>query len=550
MAEGVLHGFFVIVFALIARAISPGYATPLFVVVGLTLLFVKSALVASWAVLPPFVYYLVAYEIDLLIYLTLIWFALGWSLVKSLNFEKNKYSYNAWVINACLLVSAVTLIVWQQVYQVGWQKIAQIHFFPFLTAFVVYSFLVLAINFLVSANILYQAVNFNFSRYYRTSLRDVAIGQLISEQKVNFGIYGIFVFRYPPLRSIEKNLEIRESVLLDFEKAFPSEAILFRADQKRYGFFLPLSAKPDYRFSLTGNASSDRSPQDALFTLEKIVKRRSTTYLTSWEEKVPVKIYAGVAFYGLQSQSIWQLNDMANFALANFSKNRENVVQLFDPVVERKIVNQTRELSLLDKRIGLDNFVNYFVPLYDLKKGQTVLNFVRTEKVDYSDLKETVNKYINFLGWQRVFDRYVAFTSLSKLTSRTSLAFFYAPQILTTDFDARIFMRRLESMDVLPTQVVLIFADHLLAKVREWGKLRQNVLLLKKQGVRIAFFASKSFRLIWLEQLRPKFLFCASEALNVCASEQIRKIAPQIKTVAFEIEDLNSFTRALNSVLI
>lgn len=551
--EGLVYGVLIILFNLILKAINPNLILPIFIIGVLLLTMVRNIVVGSFSIFAPLLYYLIEQEIDLRIYIALGLMIAMLFVIEIVQFFTKDFWINFAINNFWMIIAFFSLLIYDFIFtNYITKKSMEIIFVPYLSLIIIYIFLEIAIKFLISANILSKSVNFNFSRYYRQSLREVAINDFVNEHKLTKGIYGIFEFNYQEPRAIERNLEIKESILIDLEKIFPQKGVLFRADESRYGFFLPLKETINLKQMLDYNNSESRSDYDLLKFIENLLHARSINYITSWKEKVMIQIRAGVALYGLQDYSIFNLHKFADFALKNEQSNQKNCVQLFNPRDYFRILREKKLLNEMDEAIKLDNFVNNFTPIFDYKKKQTVMNIITSEKIAYSEIKESTRDFINFFEWTNIFDRYMAFWALSKIKLKNEkVAFFYSPQILEQQFDLELFKHKLKKLNITFSQMIFIFDPYMFLQIKNKKVFFQNLEILLTEGLQIALIDTYQYKINDLEKLQPHYYlvqnYQAFSKLQLYLKKyEINDAKINEKIVWFNLENQNELHLAIN----
>lgn len=531
--EGIVYGFLIILFKLIFISLNPAIILPVFIIGVLILALFRNVIVALFAIIGPLIYQAIAFTINLQFYIVLTLMFLFLVFVQVI-----KYFFDDWFINLNLIggflclafLSALTYDFIVNKYLTS--TTFEIIFIPFLGLLIVDIEMRIAIKFLVSANILYKSVHFNFSKYYRESLKTDVIGDFISENKVLKGIYGIFKFSYAHFENKAQNIEIKESILLDLEKAFPKDTILFLADEKHYGFFypflyankneIPKMPTTNLPLMLKGNSLKVRSENDFLKFLENILNRRTVIYLTSWKERVLVKVKVGISLYGVHSWSINELHHFADFALYNEQNVKTNLIQLFNPQDYFKSLTEEQLLNQMDSTIGLDNFITNLMPIVDTKTHKPVLYFLNIDKIEYSELKESVRTYINFLSWSTIFDRHMAYLALSQYQTIISqqaiktakLAFFYTPKILEQDFRVAYFKQKIQQFDISWNKIILIFDPYGLKQVENYQIFIKNLIMLKKLGVSCGIINVNDFSTQQINDINPEYYFVVNRHNN------------------------------------
>lgn len=549
--EGIVYGLLIIVFKVILNGIEPNFIVPIFIVGVLALSMVRTVVVGIFSMIAPLIYYVIVNSTNDLFYLILGLMFLMLFVIEIIHYFINEFVINLminiiWTSFALFSVLIYDFIINKQLSQLAIEVVLM----PFISLMIVYIGLEIAIKFLISANILYKSDNFNFSRYYRQSLREVVIGEFINEYKLTRGIYGILEFNYPLQKVIEKDLEIKESILLDLERTFPIKAILFRSDESRYGFFLPLNQSTCLKEALKGNNQVTRSVKDLLKNLETILLSRSITYSTSWKQKVGVKIRCGVAIYGIQDASITNLHSLADFALKNEQSSQKNIVQLFNPHDYFNNINEEKAINAMDWRIKLDNFVNYFTPIFNVKSKKTIFNIVTPEKIEYSEIKESVRDFINFFEWTNIFDRYMAFWALSNSKqlkdSEQKIAFFYSPQILELNFEFNSFKQKLYKLNITLEKIILIFDFYMFEKIKNYELFFNNLNDLKNYGVEIALINAHQFTSDNFSQLCPNYVLIDNNQAFLKFQKMSNNLN-KVQIVWFNLQNQQDFNFAMTN---
>ncbi len=552
--EGLIYSVLIVFFNLLLNVIDQNIVFPIFITGVLVLTIIRNIVVGIFAIFAPLIYFLINHDIDMQLYIALILMISMLFAVEIVQYFVKDFWWNLAINNLWMIFAFLSVLIYDFIFFHHITKISmEIIFVPYLGSLIIYIFLEIIIKFLISANILSKAVSFNFSRYYRQSLKEVAINDFVSEYKLTKGIYGIFEFNYQEPGAIERNLEIKESILIDLEKIFPQKGVLFRADETRYGFFLPWYEKVDLKQSLNGNNKIKRDDYDFLKNIENLLQIRSIKYITSWKEKILIQIRAGVAIYGLQDYSIYNLHKFADFALQNELSNQKNSVQLFDVNDYFYTLDEKHLLNEMDAAIRLDNFVNYFTPIFDFKKQTTVMHIVTSEKIEYSEIKESTRDYINFFEWTNVFDRYMAFWALSKINGKLEkIAFFYSPQILEQKFNFELFKHKLKKVHTSIAQIIFIFDPLIFAQIKNKTVFFQNLQLLVQEKLQIALINVDQYKIDDLKNLNPNYYLVQNqqEFIKLQTFLHLHQIDPKLankKIVWFNLQNQTDLHFAINS---
>lgn len=434
ITNGFILGIFAFVFATILISIDNNIAVPIFFVVPFTLLLVKNSNVSIASLLAPMIYYAIQHNdmyIELLLFIEFVVLSIINILLKDF-LTKERLTYSMWGIFALLALSN-TFIINNHLSNNYDRTTIESSIFNLVAAAILFLPLRYTIGFFVSANILSETINYVFSRYYRHALMPSATGDMITEKKVQKGILGKFEVKVEPQTSLISAKEARESLLLKAEGLFGKNSILFKSDENQYGFFIPISEEKIDRKSIL-----DPNNKFHLW-IQKIVSQLNIIFETSEEKFVTTSVRCGYSIYGIQSNSIQELEENATHAMGRVdwdSKNKVNIFK-FNKFKERK--NDYNKLTLMDKRLNLNNFKNFFYPIYGFENDDW--NYVIVENEEDYVYKESLRELIRINNWDETFDRYYSMEALNTKDENKKIFVKYSP-ITFKSFDILEFTKK------------------------------------------------------------------------------------------------------------
>lgn len=485
LIEGLIYGGIMTVFYLAIESINREFVIPLYLSLPVILLLVRNFYVGLVSGIPLLTYHTITNYYDNRILYSVIGSYILFITLQIVLFYFENFSVKFLVLSLWAALMYVFLVIHEYLTNGGMTSYSiEVLIGPYVANVALFLSMTWVLQFLESANILSESVSFNFSRYYRQSLKSTAIGKFIVSTKTEKAIYGIFEFDFDVQDTNEKNIEIRESILLDFEKQMPLNAILFRADLNRYGFFIPVFNKINISQLLNGNSKLNRDFNDPLKTIETIIKSRNITYITSWDAEVKISLKAGVVMYGLQEQSVDKMLALAEIALTQHNNILDgNCIQVYDSKKHLLKLEESIHISNMDKKITLDSYNSVFLPVYNPKLANISFVLSLMEKVDEIKTEETLIEFLEFFGWTEYFDRYGAWLAINKFRGELPLAMFYSPRVFIKDFDLPSFKSKIVKKGLSLKKIILIFDHKILKEVWQNSVFIENVELLHKNGV-------------------------------------------------------------------
>ncbi|NQZ66130.1 MAG: hypothetical protein HRT99_02850, partial [Mycoplasmatales bacterium] len=201
------------------------------------------------------------------------------------------------------------------------------------------------IGFLVSANVLFESVNFVHSKYWRHALSKNAISKLIMKSKCKKAIFGLFEIDVYDEKK-ENIDEIRKTILEKIENKFSNDTVLFAYSDSIFGFFTPVKNKFNILNSVKGNFLKERKNNDILYEINKYITSLNMRYVTSNNSIVKTRINSGVSIYGIQSNSLNTLEENSLFALKNSLYSEENKISIFDKKEWRNKIHNSNKIKI------------------------------------------------------------------------------------------------------------------------------------------------------------------------------------------------------------
>ncbi len=503
----VYSGIFVVA-QIVGRFLFKGFQVPLFVIGAMILLSIRNVNISVFSLAIPLIYFLLAFPIENPLFVTM-W---GMFFVMFL-FEIFEFTLSKMLARVLMFwITAFTgLLCWLIAsYFLGYQDarmVSSYTLFVFLGSVIIEQFALIAIRVSISANILYESVNYDFATFARVAFKETVIGDAIKTSRFEHAVYGIFKFAFEDQGTPENNIEIQESILLDIEKVFPPASILFKADEKHYGFFLPHQFKNKLRFSQQNNRLENRPVDDPLLYIQNLVAKISRTYLTTYHQEVRVDAFAGVSIYGAQDNSLERLNTFANFALTVSIKG-SNRINLFDPMTFIKKNKDAHNLLALDKTIKLDKFANDFTPIFNIKEQTTQFNIVKQQNVSEDELIASVREHIHNVGANETFERYFAADALNRFKTPPAFKtiFNYSISALCNNFDPYEFLRQLNSSQIKSDSFVFNFSLTETNIKKSFAKSKEMIKILKETGIEIAISNYSDKHKSFVNKLKPDYV--------------------------------------------
>jgi hypothetical protein len=248
------------------------------------------------------------------------------------------------------------------------RKIFSFSIILFISLFFSHIIFNIIIKFGISSNLLFESTIYVFSKYIRHSLSEKIIGNYISQNKIQYGIFGLFEYNVLDKKEPNNN-EIRDSILTIFENNIDPKAILFSFQKNIFGFFIPKKKL------------SDLENKNVFSEIKKYLSPINVIFQTLDNTKYKVETHTALSFYGKNENTINQLEKNCIFEIKNMNKKNNNI-SIFDyKKYKEKIIN-SKLIEFMDEQIDLNLFSNQKLKLYDIKNNEYISNFIYT---DYSE---------------------------------------------------------------------------------------------------------------------------------------------------------------------
>ena len=508
--EGFLYGFLFLLIAFIIKVTNPGSGhIPIYILGSISLIFIKDIIISAISFIPDLLYRSIIYDATIMDYVSISFFAIlliGSFIIKTLK-ENNNYIFL--LVSVVCILGFITFISYdiainKQLIILDAKKIL----FPFIYLWFWIGTIFISKKFLDSSNLLYEKINYNFSNYHREGLKKTAINNLIKNKIVERAVYGIVDFDFPKQEITERNVEIQETILIDLEDEFDSNVVLFKSDEKNFGFFMEVKNNDiNLNKTLSGNNSKNRDDDDPLKIIENILKKRSISYKTSWNEVIKVKLKVYCSIYGIHDNSIDKLHDIANYTLQinkNFKTERKNIVQVYNAKKHMKKYKEATNVIDMNKKIGMDNFIDKYLFVENDKKQRICV--LKVEKNDYTEIKENISNFVHFFGWMPIFDRYYSFNAIKKYPDE-KIAFFYSPKIIAdVDFDTKLFQEKIKNINGKTNNLIIIISYYQWFEINNKNLFFTKMKELRKLGVEFAIYKGPKFSKKDLIEIQPDYV--------------------------------------------
>lgn len=253
-----------------------------------------------------------------------------------------------------------------------------------------------ATKFSISANLLYESSTYHFDNYYRFEVAKKVIEKEISTKKIKFGFFVLFNHEYEKSPNVDLNKELDAAVLKHVSKQLGNYAIFFNFSNNVNGFFMPIKRSSlDIKKAIEGNKGKNRENSDPLKFLENIFTNVKKIYQTSGNTFVSVDVKASVCIYGIHDSSFVKLEDRAFRVLSEFS-DEKNIIRVYNPMREKRFIEEHESIVLMDNALRLDNFSVAFFPVFSSKKAKTIAFLSMIENISEINLKQSTSDFVKF----------------------------------------------------------------------------------------------------------------------------------------------------------
>ena len=450
------------------------------------------------SLVPSTIYYLFVRDINISIFLmySLI-FVMSISFKLALFFSDN---FTARIVNYPLFF-LVSIVTWFIVFSINHDPpyINSINEIVFTTIGAILAELIVfwLLKTSVSANILYDSINFAFSKYYRSQIMEKAIGEIIKKEKIRKALYIIFDIHVDTEKINEKQ-EVIETILKDLEKELPQITIFFQSINNKYGAFLKFDENLNIKKLIDDNYNYN--PHDNLNFLRILLKKLSTNYKLKNNQIINAYINAGISIYGVQSYSLKKLEMNSNFILDYIKDNANNPIAVFDPIEFNKRKNDINDLLILNEAIDLSSLKLRFSPIY----GTDNINIAEFVSSNEEEFIKSISEYVYGYGLIDIYNRYLA--AMAIIASKDFEGQIAIPYSFKEfgKLDINRFNRRLKIMNTNLSKLIFIFHSVELKKNKKSYDLMQ---LFRKNGAKFAFISLQNNDQNLIDYFKPEYIF-------------------------------------------
>lgn len=349
----------------------------------------------------------------------------------------------------------------------------------------------------VSANVLYESINYSFSKYYRSQLKNQAIGDLIKNEKVKKALYIVFNIHVDSL-VLDEIHEVTETILKDLETELPDNTIFFQGEDSRYGAYLPVHANLDLNKLINDNY--DYKAKDNLDFLRNILNKFSTAYRLKNKSIVNASVSAGISIYGIQSYSLHRLESNATFMLDYIKDTSMNPIAIFDPMEYHKRKKEANDLLILNDALDLSSLKLSFSPIY----GTENINIAEFYSINEEEYIRSISEYTYAHGLIDVYNRYLSASALiasKEFKGRIAIPY---PFEELKELEINRFIKRIDLLGSELKKIVFIFHGIELSKDKDAKKKMES---LREKGAKIAFISIEKNQKNLVNYFKPDFVF-------------------------------------------
>lgn len=377
--------------------------------------------------------------------------------------------------------------------------------------FIIYMPIRMVLKISVSANILFESVNFVYSNYFRYSLSQKVIGDYIKMNKPKKAIFGLFKINIKDLHNAKIIKEIKNTILTKFENKISENAILFSYSEDTFGFFYPIKNDFNITKALKDNSNKLRKEKDAVSQLNDIFCSINKKYRTTQNQTFEVKTKSGISIYGVQSNSLETLERNSIFTINNNVYKKQNKVFVFNPKKLNQRMIDNRTLSLMDESINLNSFSNSFNPLLEINSFKNIGNYIHVENHYNYKIIGSIDSFLRNNGWKSTFDRYFSSEALNKSTNNRSLIFIqYSTLVLKDDISITDLIIKIKKIKCSLSSIVWVISYEDIINRNKYEFIKSII----KQGFKIALTNTFKFPLIDIENLAPNYIVTKIDELD------------------------------------
>lgn len=420
--SGTFYGLISLAFLVLINHWDDEYFIPIYALVPILLIATKGINTSLASIFPMVIYMLVKNEINTSIYYWSGTIFVVMIIYLFVDFYKEYWSRLSIHISV-LLASLIAFAPGIHDYSYG-IKMYQVSISVFISWIIIYFPLRTAMRFSASANLLLESINYVYSKFLRHSLLDAYLAEFIKTKKCKKAIFGVIEIRFDRLKDENKNREITNTILLKVEEEFGKDSLLFAIDETRFGFFTPIDkVKMDIK-DVVMNINSYIDKSNPISRVTSLITGINRTYETTFGDKVEVSAKSGISIYGVQDNSINDLERNCLFALNRISFDDKYKINVFNPNDYRKFYYENVELSHLDRYLKLDDYKLRDIPVLNTNNLKVVskMSTFTSEKIG---LEENPIYILRDTKWIYTLDRYISALTL-KNDDVTNRMIFYS----------------------------------------------------------------------------------------------------------------------------
>ena len=331
--------------------------------------------------------------------------------------------------------------------------------------------------------------------YYRMSLAQNKLKQLIDEKKINQGALVLFEFKVneEDISKILKEIKYQTEIVY-------SGSFFFKATSQHYAAFLPLEY-PSLEELVMGNKLEERNSSDSLFGLDSIITKINRNF--------KAKIFASTSIYGVHSYDLNDLIEYSRFTLT--------------PVVRRSNINNivVYDFKRVKDRLKERNKV-LELPINIETMSLTYLKGVNKEHIYYPSVsfnldgkKNSFNSlFLSNIPKQILEDtvRYIAYQSLRTFDKSKSTLVIYYPYsyLASSSFNLINFNKKINRYSRPEKIIIGVFLNSKIGK----KQYKENIEKLRELGYRVALINMDNLDQENHNLVNPDFILDLEEQTN------------------------------------
>ncbi len=563
-AEGAMHSAFTILFQLWLYQTHQVFIPYLFIVIGITMSFLRGPIVGSYSIFYILIYTMFFFSINTIDF----YYILG---ITFLIMAISSISRNFFDIKISVIITSVTIIVNVVIFWLIHSfvlnnkfniKVVMATLIPFVLSILLISLISYFVLFFRSANILYESSTYDYGKFYRESYATVFMGNHIKTNNIKNAFFVMLGIKWN-VKNTALIKELEKKLLDKTELITPSSALLFKVNKTNYGFLLKNTKKLDIETMIKNNKNKKPS-NDQLAMIKNIVEELSCSYYSKDGKSAKANVYAGVTIYGIQDSSLSAMRRNVEFVLKIIEWNEDwNKVSLFDPAVWRKNIQNTININQLRNDIEISFVSHEYLPMFNLETKKTVFNVAKPVISEGGHISlDVMRKYSEEVGMIDLLDKYIAAKAIigTNKFNKTKIAIRYSAIIISSqEFSGIDFISGIKRFSQSPSNIVIVFQAQLLQSLKENVIFQKNINKLKESGIAISVENCDSLKMLkslkWIEldtvflrtkifeikELKLMVKYCKMESIDLVASEisneeELRKvIKSQIKIIGGRI---------------